>query len=123
MYIMSGKTAKSLGPNPTEHEALFYPEFEPDLEHVMKNSLNDTYYLTVDGFFHQSFTDIALISPRLFAKNMLRSIISILREVMHLLFDRYLKGEAQPLLQGSSAKFPEASYDQEYTNIRSEQTQ
>ncbi|MCP1131833.1 lipase [Paenibacillus polysaccharolyticus] len=124
MYIMSGKTAKSLGPNPTEHEKLFYPEFEPDLKHVMKNSLNDTYYLTVDGFFHQSFTDIALISPRLFAKNMsAEHNIDITRSYALAFFDRYLKGEAQPLLQGSSAKFPEVSYDHEYTQIRNKQTQ
>lgn len=124
MYIMSGKTAKSLGPNPTEHEKLFYPEFEPDLQHVMKNSLNDTYYLTVDGFFHQSFTDIALISPRLFAKDMpAEHNIDITRSYALAFFDRYLKGEAQPLLQGSSAKFPKVTYDNEYTKVRSKQAE
>ena len=36
----------------------------------MTSSLNDTYYLTVENFFHQSFTDISLISPKLFARGM-----------------------------------------------------
>ncbi|PYE42784.1 lipase [Paenibacillus barcinonensis] len=119
MYIMSGETAKSFDPKASAKDKVFYPEFEPDLKHVMTSSLNDTYFLTVDGFFHQSFTDIALISPRLFAKHMpAEHNIDITRSYALAFFDRYLKGEAQPLLQGSSAKFPEASYDQEYTKIR-----
>ncbi|MBU5354443.1 lipase [Paenibacillus barcinonensis] len=122
MYIMSGETAKSFDPNAASKDKVFYPEFEPDLKHVMTSSLNDTYYLTVDGFFHQSFTDIALISPRLFAKNMpAEHNIDITRSYALAFFDRYLKGEAQPLLQGSSEKFPEASFDQEYTKIRNKQ--
>lgn len=124
MYIMSGETAKSFDPKAASKDKVFYPEFEPDLRHVMTNSLNDTYYLTVNGFFHQSFTDIALISPRLFAKNMsAEHNIDITRSYALAFFDHYLKGEAQPLLKGSSAKFPEASYDNEYTKSRNKQTE
>nr|WP_251572479.1 hypothetical protein [Paenibacillus sp. MER TA 81-3] len=70
MYIMSGITAESLNPTETKKDKVFYEEFAGDLESVMKKSQNDTYYLTVDKFYHQSFTDIALISPSTFAKDM-----------------------------------------------------
>ncbi|WP_337035443.1 alpha/beta hydrolase family protein [Paenibacillus illinoisensis] len=123
MYIMSGETAKSFAPDATEKDKVFYPEFEPDLDHVMTHSLNDTYYLTVDGFFHQSFTDISLISPPLFAKGMTpEHNVDITRSYTLAFFDRYLKGEEeQPLLKGPSARFPEATYDNTYTKLRGNQ--
>ncbi|WP_433708952.1 alpha/beta hydrolase family protein [Paenibacillus illinoisensis] len=118
MYIMSGETAKSFTPDATEKDNVFYPEFEPDLDHVMTHSLNDTYYLTVDGFFHQSFTDISLISPRMFARGMTpEHNVDITRSYTLAFFDRYLKGEQQVLLEGPSDRFPEAAYDTEYTSI------
>lgn len=118
MYIMSGETAKSFAPDATEKDNVFYPEFEPDLDHVMTHSLNDTYYLTVDGFFHQSFTDISLISPRMFARGMTpEHNVDITRSYTLAFFDRYLKGEQQGLLEGPSDRFPEAAYDTEYTSI------
>lgn len=118
MYIMSGETAKSFAPDATEKDNVFYPEFEPDLDHVMTHSLNDTYYLTVDGFFHQSFTDISLISPRMFARGMTpEHNVDITRSYTLAFFDRYLKGEQQVLLEGPSDRFPEAAYDTEYTSI------
>ncbi|GAS83893.1 alpha/beta hydrolase [Paenibacillus amylolyticus] len=124
MYIMSGGTAKSLEPDATETEKVAYPEFKPDLDRVMTSSLNDTYYLTVDNFFHQSFTDISLISPKLFARGMTpEHNVDITRSYALAFFDRYLKGEEQPLLQGSSAQFPEVTYDATYTKIRNKQTQ
>jgi dienelactone hydrolase len=124
MYIMSGGTAKSLEPDATAKDKVFYPEFEPDLDRVMTSSLNDTYYLTVENFFHQSFTDISFISPKMFARGMTpEHNVDITRSYALAFFDRYLKGEEQPLLQGSWAKFPEATYDGKYTKTRNEQTQ
>ncbi|MEK3704723.1 prolyl oligopeptidase family serine peptidase [Paenibacillus sp. FSL R7-0198] len=124
MYIMSGGTAKSLEPDATETEKVAYPEFKPDLDRVMTSSLNDTYYLTVDNFFHQSFTDISLISPKLFARGMTpEHNVDITRSYALAFFDRYLKGEEQSLLQGASAQFPEVTYDATYTKIRNKQTQ
>ncbi|MCG7385697.1 prolyl oligopeptidase family serine peptidase [Paenibacillus sp. ACRRY] len=122
MYIMSGETAKSFAPDATEKDNVFYPEFEPDLDHVMTHSLNDTYYLTVDGFFHQSFTDISLISPRMFARGMTpEHNVDITRSYTLAFFDRYLKGEEQVLLEGPSDRFPEAAYDTKYTSLGNEQ--
>lgn len=90
----------------------------------MTSSLNDTYYLTVDNFFHQSFTDISLISPKLFARGMTpEHNVDITRSYALAFFDRYLKGEEQSLLQGASAQFPEVTYDATYTKIRNKQTQ
>ncbi|PQP84768.1 lipase [Paenibacillus sp. PCH8] len=119
MYIMSGGTAKSLDPDATAKDKVFYPEFEPDLDRVMTSSLNDTYYLTVENFFHQSFTDISLISPKMFARGMTpEHNVDITRSYTLAFFDRYLKGEEQPLLQGPSSQFPEATYDSKYTKQR-----
>ncbi|MCP1186737.1 lipase [Paenibacillus sp. 1781tsa1] len=124
MYIMSGETAKSFDPNATSKDNVFYPEFEPDLDHVMTSSLNDTYYLTVENFFHQSFTDISLISPKLFARGMTpEHNVDITRSYALAFFDRYLKGEEQSLLQGPASPFPEVTYDTKYTKIRNEQAQ
>lgn len=124
MYIMSGETAKSFDPNASSKDNVFYPEFEPDLDHVMTSSLNDTYYLTVDNFFHQSFTDISLISPKLFARGMTpEHNVDITRSYALAFFDRYFKGEEQPLLQGPASPFPEVTYDAKYTKIRNEQAQ
>ncbi|WP_336764803.1 alpha/beta hydrolase family protein [Paenibacillus sp. USHLN196] len=119
MYVMSGGTAKSLEPDATAKDKVFYPEFEPDLDRVMTSSLHDTYYLTVENFFHQSFTDISLISPKMFARGMTpEHNVDITRSYTLAFFDRYLKGEEQPLLQGPSSQFPEATYDSKYTKLR-----
>ena len=116
MYMMTGNTAESLKPTVTKKDKVFYTEFIPDLESVMTKSTNDTYYLTVDKFFHQSFTDIALISPPIFAKNIDPvHNIDITRSYVRAFFDQYLKGEQQPLLNGPSPEFPEVLFDQTYT--------
>ncbi|MDQ0175101.1 alpha/beta hydrolase family protein [Bacillus chungangensis] len=116
MYMMSGKTAESFDPSATIKDKVFYEEFSADLESVMDKSKNDTYYLTVDHFFHQSFTDLALISPSIFAKNIDPvHNIDITRSYVRAFFDQYLKGEHQTLLEGPSSKFPEVSFDKTFT--------
>lgn len=119
MYLMSGGTAHSLDPSATEKDEVFYEEFPPDLDYVMTNSTNDTYYLTVDHFIHQSFTDISLISPSLFAKG-IEPVhnVDITRSYVRAFFDQYLKGEPQSLLEGPSSDFPEVHFDQTYTQSR-----
>ncbi|MNI44346.1 hypothetical protein D3C73_987180 [compost metagenome] len=85
----------------------------------MTQSTGDTYYLTVDHFIHQSFTDISLISPSLFAKG--RDPvhnIDITRSYVRAFFDQYLKDEPQSLLDGPSSDYPEVSFDQLYTQKR-----
>ncbi|MCE5172369.1 lipase [Paenibacillus profundus] len=116
MYIMSGITAESLNPTETKKDKVFYEEFAGDLESVMKKSQNDTYYLTADKFYHQSFTDIALMSPSTFAKDMDPvHNVDITRTYVRAFFDQYLKGEQQPLLDGPSPDFPEVTFDEVYT--------
>ncbi|MFK4475104.1 putative dienelactone hydrolase [Paenibacillus sp. RC73] len=120
MYMMTGTTAESLKPSVTKKDKVFYTEFAPDLKSVMTKSQNDTYYLTVDKLFHQSFTDLALISPSLFAKNIDPvHNIDITRSYVRAFFDQYLKGEQQPLLKGASPEYPEVSFDPTYTKKRS----
>lgn len=116
MYMMTGETAKSFDPKQTKKDKVFYEEFLPDLQSVMNKSTSDTYYLIVDHFFHQSFTDIALISPKLFAKEIDPvHNIEITRSYVRAFFDQYLKGEQQLLFEGPSQSFPEVKFDPVYT--------
>ncbi|MEK5024104.1 MULTISPECIES: alpha/beta hydrolase family protein [unclassified Paenibacillus] len=119
MYMMSGGTAQSLDPSVTKKDKVFYEEFAPDLKSVMTKSTSDTYYLTVDHFIHQSFTEIALLSPSLFAKDIDPvQNIDITRSYVRAFFDQYLNNKPQSLLDGPSADSPEVKFDQEYTRKR-----
>lgn len=112
MYIMTEDTDKSFDPG-SEKVSVFYDEFVGDLKFIMTKSQNDTYYLTVDQFHHQSFTELALLSPPLFA-NGLDPVhtVDINRSYAKSFFDRYLKGDTnQPLLDGPSPDFPEVKFD------------
>lgn len=116
MYLLTGNTAKSLDPTATQKDKVFYEEFAPDLDSVMKKSTGDTYFMTVDHFFHQSFTEIGLLSPALFAKEIDPvHNIDITRSYVRAFFDQYLKNEPQSLLEGSSSKYPEVKFDNTYT--------
>lgn len=119
MYLITGKTALSLDPTVTEKDDVFYKEFAGDLERVMTSSESDTYYAKIAPFFHQSFTDLALIAPALFAKEIdpVRNI-EITRSYTAAFFDQYLKGEAQSILKSTSTVYPEVKFDQKYTRIR-----
>jgi len=116
MYMMSGSSAANLDPMNTKKNIYFYEEFAPDLQSTMMKSTNDTYYLTIDHFNHQSFTDIALISPSIFAKD-IEPVhnIDITRSYVRAFFDQYLKGEQQTLLNGQSPEYPEVKFDEVYT--------
>ncbi|GGF94663.1 carboxylic ester hydrolase [Paenibacillus albidus] len=116
MYLMTGNTAKSLDPAEAQKDKVFYEEFAPDLDSVMQKSTGDTYYMTIDHLFHQSFTEIGLLSPALFAKEMDPvHNIDITRSYVRAFFDQYLKEEQQPLLQGPSPQYPEVKFDEKYT--------
>jgi hypothetical protein len=116
LYMLTGGTAKSLDPANTNKDKVFFEEFETDLDSVMTKTTNDTYYLIVDHFIHQSFTEIALLAPSLFAKEMDPvHNIDITRSYVTAFFDQYLKGEHQVLLDGPSAKYPEVAFDDKYT--------
>ncbi|MFU1795200.1 prolyl oligopeptidase family serine peptidase [Paenibacillus azoreducens] len=119
MYLMTGGTAESLQPTTVKKDKVFYEEFAPDLDSVMTKSTNDTYYLTIDHFFHQSFTDIALLAPAMFAKEMsAEHNIDITRSYVRAFFDQYLKDERQDLLEGPSSDYPEVQFDGKYTKRR-----
>ncbi|OBZ15712.1 lipase [Bacillus sp. FJAT-27264] len=119
MYMMTGGTAKMLDPTITNKDQVFYEEFVRDLESAMTHSTSDTYYLTVEPFFHQSFTDIALLAPSLFAKDIDPvHNVDITRSYVRAFFDQYLKGEEQQLMDGPSADYPEVKFDDLYTKKR-----
>ncbi|MEK4007542.1 alpha/beta hydrolase family protein [Paenibacillus sp. FSL H3-0333] len=119
MYVMSGTTAQNLAHPEASTDPLIYEEFTPDLKSVMSRSTRDTYYLTVDHFIHQSFTDIALLSPSLFA-NGLDPVhtVDISRTYVRSFFDQYLLDEPQALLNGPSAEYPEVTFEPAYTHKR-----
>lgn len=119
MYIMSGDIAQKLAQTGPQTDPLIFEEFTPDLRSVMARSTADTYFLTVDHYIHQSFTDIALLSPSLFA-NGLDPVhaADISRSYVRAFFDQYLKDEPQALLAGPSAEFPEVTFDPDYTHKR-----
>lgn len=96
-------------------EKLFYEEYIPDLQSVFDKSSADRYYLTVKGFFHQSFADVALLSP-MFAKEVsAEQSVRINREYVRSFFDRYLLGKEAPLLDGPSPRYPEVEFDPKLT--------
>ncbi|NFM30140.1 lipase [Clostridium botulinum] len=119
MYLMSGGTAASFDPSTIKKDKVFYEEFIPDLQSVMNKSTNNTYYLTVDHFIHQSFTDISIMSPLLFAKDIDPvHNIDITRSYVRTFFDQYLKGNHSILLDGPSSKYPEVKFSDIYTKKR-----
>lgn len=120
MYLFTGGTARSLDPDNPKKEKIFFDEFEEDLQRVMNSSLSDVLFAVVEPFFHQSFTDIALISPRLFARSFTpERNIELTRAYAVAFFDRYLKGIEQPILGRDTPEFPEVRYNEAYTRIRS----
>ncbi|WP_220084749.1 hypothetical protein [Paenibacillus dendritiformis] len=71
--------------------------------------------MTVKGFFHQSFADVALLSP-LFAKEVSADqSVRINRDYVRSFFDRYLLGKEAPLLDGPSPQYPEVEFDPKLT--------
>ncbi|WII40130.1 hypothetical protein [Paenibacillus thiaminolyticus] len=71
--------------------------------------------MTVKGFFHQSFADVALLSP-MFAKEVSADqSVRINRDYVRSFFDRYLLGKEAPLLDGPSPRYSEAEFDPKLT--------
>lgn len=118
MYLFTGGTAQSLNPDNPKKEAVFFEEWQEDVDRVMRASRSDTLFATVEPFYHQSFTDIALVSPKLFAKQVSpERTVEITRAYATAFFDRYLKGVKSDLLGQDTAEFPEVRYRPEYTHV------
>ncbi|OBR63720.1 lipase [Paenibacillus oryzae] len=114
MYIMTGNTIRSLDPSSGATEKVVYDEFDSDMRYVMNHALNDTFYLEVEGFYHQSFTDIALFSPPLFSKDMDPvHTVDLSRAYTRAFFDQYLLDKEQELLKGPAAAYPEVHFQKE----------
>lgn len=74
-----------------------------------------SYRLVVRGTTHYDFTDLSLISPLFRMMGLLGPIggeraSRVVSAYVLAFFDRYLKGEPQPLLDGPSAEFPEVEF-------------
>ncbi|WP_051507415.1 alpha/beta hydrolase family protein [Saccharibacillus sacchari] len=118
MYLFTGGTAQSLNPDTPKKEAVFFEEWQEDADRVMRASRSDALFATVEPFYHQSFTDISLVSPKLFAKKVsAERTIEITRTYTTAFFDRYLNGIESELLGQDVAAFPEVRYQPEYTRM------
>lgn len=118
MYLFTGGTAQSLNPDASKKEAVFFEEWQEDADRVMRASRSDALFATVEPFYHQSFTDISLVSPKLFAKQVSpERTIEITRAYATAFFDRYLNGVKSDLLGQDVAAFPEVRYRPEYTRL------
>ena len=119
LYLFTGETAKSLNPDHPNKESVFYTEWREDAEWVMTNSRSDTWFATVEPFYHQSFTDISLVSPKIFAKTLSpERTIEITRSYTTVFFDQYLKGISSELLGHNDIRFPEVRYAPAYSQRR-----
>jgi len=118
MYLFTGGTAQSLNPDASKKEAVFFEEWQEDADRVMRASRSDALFATVEPFYHQSFTDISLVSPKLFAKRLSpERTIEITRAYTTAFFDRYLNGVKSDLLGQDVSAFPEVRYRPEYTRV------
>ncbi len=118
MYLFTGGTAQSLNPDNPKKEAVFFEEWQTDADRVMRGSRSDTLFATVEPFYHQSFTDISLVSPKLFAKQVSpERTIEITRAYTTAFFGYYLNGMESDLLGQDIAAFPEVRYKPEYTRM------
>lgn len=99
----------------------FYNEYSEGMnDHVYRGVENQAYRVTVAGTTHSSFTDKVLWSPYIkyvsiftnqnFGPIDAQRIIAIKRAYLLAFFDRHLKGENTPLLDGPSAAFPEVDF-------------
>lgn len=86
------------------------------MRQVYAESRNASYFVTVPGMFHQDFSDGPLISPLLKPIGLSGPIDSerartIVAAYTLAFFDRHLRGEAAPLLDGPSPEFAEVQLD------------
>jgi len=67
------------------------------------------YLVMSPGAVHMSFSDVALISPQRFpaARQDFRRTIEITNAYLLAFFDKYLRGQAAPLLEARSSAYPE----------------
>jgi hypothetical protein len=83
---------------------------------IYERSKDGAYYLTIEGTRHFDFTDYAaLFSPVLRMRGLLgpiggRSALRMTNAYLLAFFDRYLKGDREPLLRGPSPEHPQVRF-------------
>lgn len=83
---------------------------------VFERKASDGYFLQVPGMFHQDFSDAALFSPATSLIGVTGPINgararAIVNAYSVAFFDRYLKGLAEPLLEGASPSYPDVLFE------------
>lgn len=111
MYVMSASSRAAVGRPTPETEALLRPTFARDYQQTIQASTGPLYFAQVDGFNHQSFTDIALVSPILFADGMSpEHNVDITRTLVADFFEHYLLGRPFQVVGHADPDFPEVTY-------------
>ena len=88
---------------------------------VYNHLIGDGYYVEIPGMFHINFTDLPYWSPVLGQIGMAGPInrqrgFDIVNEYSVAFFDRELKGQSSPLLNGPSKKYPEVIFSSRRDN-------
>ncbi len=83
---------------------------------ILKGLEGTVYVITVRGTTHFDFTDLALYSPvlkftRAFGPIDGHRMVEIINAYTLAFFDRYLKGESAPLIDGPSPDYPEVTIE------------
>lgn len=83
---------------------------------VYESKSSDAYLVLVDGMFHANFSDLPFLTPLSSRLGMTGPINAnrghdIVNAYSLAFFNRYLKGQPAPLLDGPSAQFPEVVFD------------
>jgi hypothetical protein len=91
------------------------------LRRIAQGAAAPAYTLTILGTRHYDFTLLPLLTPlapALGLKGPLegRRAMAVITDYLVAFFDQYLKGEAQPLLAGASAAYPEVVFEPMGTN-------
>ncbi|WP_172199570.1 alpha/beta hydrolase family protein [Saccharibacillus qingshengii] len=119
MYLFTGGTQQSLDPKQPKKEKVFFEEWQEDAQRVMRSGQSDRLFAVIEPFFHQSFTDVAFVSPQLFARQLTpERTAEITSTYSAAFFDRYLKGIPSNLLGQDQPQFPEVRYDPALTRIQ-----
>lgn len=108
-YLASSSTADAFRSQDTESG--YSAEIESDLRATLGHSTSDVYAAVIDGFIHQSFTDLALVSPALFSEGMdpLHNV-DITRTEAAWFFEKFLHGDDVGAFGTDSDAYPEVRF-------------
>ncbi|MFB2585364.1 alpha/beta hydrolase family protein [Herbiconiux liukaitaii] len=108
-YLASEATAEAF--RTKDVAAGYTPELDADLRATLGTSTAELDAAVIDGFIHQSFTDLALVSPALFAGGMDPAHnVDITRTQASWFFEKHLHGDDSGDFGTDSPAYPEVEF-------------